>query len=147
MIQFYKNSRQSYWLPVIALSLLILNFVGCQSRQEPISTSTIVVQNYYWAKPGLVEEVYQQRLLASEIRAKFGHPVGRVLKLINQSDSMPDVMWECEYPNLEARELDAEKLSQNEEFKIVAEKMGTLINKFDRAIYSTKSSSLPTTSH
>jgi hypothetical protein len=126
--------------PVIALTLLcwltLLLVVACEKRDTTTSrTSKIVVQNYYWAKPGMEKAVYEQRLLASSVREKYGHPVGRVLRLISAADSLPDVIWECEYPGMKARKKDVDRLMNNEEFNRVANKMATLIEKFDRAVY------------
>jgi len=110
---------------------------GCNTSSERPSASTkkIIVQNYYWAKPGLAVDVYQQRLLASSVREKYGHPVGRILQNITENDSLPDVIWECEYSSLKAREKDVARLGKNEEFSRVAKKMGSLIEKFDRATF------------
>jgi hypothetical protein len=129
------KAMKNILLAISAFFILVFSF-GCEMPSDQMKGgSKIVVQNYYWAKPGLVEEVYQQRLLASAVRGKYGHPVGRVLRLTNKSDSLPDVIWECEYPGMKARGKDIERLSKNEEFSRVADKMGTLIVKFDRAIY------------
>jgi len=122
------------------LAALFLITIGCQPRSsEPALSNTILVQNYYWANEGMEEQVYQQRLLASSVRAKYGLPVGRVLKLQTLSDSLPNIIWECEYLDLEDREKDLQKFQENEElaiaFRKVSSKMGTLTRKFDRAIY------------
>jgi hypothetical protein len=123
---------------LLFLSSIIFIIVGC-SKSTNESVNKILVQNYYWANEGMEEQVYQQRLLASAVRSKYGLPVGRVLKLETKSDSLPNVIWQCEYANSAARELDLEKFQENEalatEFRKVSSKMGTLIRKFDRAIY------------
>lgn len=122
--------------PVLLIAIFLGLTSGCNmAAEETVLNTRIVVQNYYWAKPGMEEDVYQQRLLASHVRSKYGHPVGRVLRLTTKSDSLPDVIWECDYPNVKAREKDVERITHNEEFSKVADKMGTLLNKFDRAIY------------
>jgi hypothetical protein len=91
----------------------IFLLIGCFSFSALYSqeTNTIVVQNYYYPKPGKQEEVYQWRLHASEVRAKLGLPKGRVLKKIT-GDVLYAVAWECEYPSLEARESDVKVLDQ-----------------------------------
>ena len=112
-----------------ALLLFSLVFTWGYSQ----TSKPIVVQNYYYPKPGNEEAVYQWRLHASDVRAKLGLPVGRVLKK-NSGDALYQVVWECEYPSLEAREADVKKLDESVEFKKVQEHMTTLIQKFERAV-------------
>ena len=105
------------------------------------SGKRIVVENYYYARPGKAEEVYQWRLHASDVRAKLGLPKGRVLKRVSQpaggpdSTDLPDVVWECEYPSLAARNDDVERLGKRAEFEQVEKHMDTLIRRFERAIF------------
>jgi hypothetical protein len=61
--------------------------------------------------------------------------VGRVLRRQSDSETQPDVVWECEYESLEARQLDTEQLSRSVAFDEVMEHMGTLIDRFDRAVW------------
>ncbi len=94
----------------------------------------ILVQNHYFPKPGREKEVYQQRLLASEVRAKLGLPKGRVLKKV-KGDAAASVIWECEYPSMEARKQDASLLGEFAEFKEVQERMRTLLTRFEKSIW------------
>lgn len=101
----------------------------------------IVVQNYYYALPGKADEVYQWRLHASEVRAKLGLRIGRVLRRIDQQAStkdlptLPDVVWECDYPSQAARQKDVERLGRSSEFDEVERHMDTLLRKFDRVVF------------
>lgn len=97
----------------------------------------IIVMNQYWAKEGKIEEVYQHRLHASEVRKQLGLAVGRVLLNTSTDGEGPHVIWECEYPSKEAREKDTELLDESGQFDAVMEKMGTLIDKFQRTVYET----------
>jgi hypothetical protein len=110
--------------------LVFLAFTGWQ----PTPDGPIVVQNMYWAKPGLEAQVYQWRLHASDVRARLGLPRGRVLLRQEASDTLPDIIWECSYPSMEARSKDVAVTSQSPEFHQVEEHMDTLIRKFDRMV-------------
>jgi len=98
----------------------------------------IVVQNHYWAKEGFEKDVYNQRLYASFVRDSLGLAKGRVLKRISDKKNASHVIWECEYPNEEARKEDVRKLTASGAFEKVTTKMGTLIRKFDRIVYKVK---------
>jgi hypothetical protein len=101
----------------------------------------IVVQNYYYANPGQADEVYRWRLHASDVREKLGFPRGRVLRQggsrneTSGPNELPDVIWECEYPSIEARERDAKEVAAAPEFQAVQKHMGTLIRRFERGTY------------
>ena len=99
----------------------------------------IVVQNYYYAKPGQAAEVYQWRLHASDVRVKLGFLRGRVLRNLSPKKDQPDVIWECEYPSAEAREREAAAVGAAVEFQAVQNHMSTLIGRFDRGTYSVAS--------
>ncbi len=105
-------------------------------QPEAAGSKRIVVQNYYYAKPGKADEVFQWRLHASDVREKLGLPRGRVLRHVGEPErDKPDVVWECEYPDEAAREEDVRILSSKREFDDVMKHMGTLIQRFERAIY------------
>ena len=113
--------------------LLSLSSVSVDSMAQV--TGTILVQNLYFPKPGKEEEVYKWRLHASDVRSKLGLPKGRVLKKLSGTDG-PFVIWECEYPSLEAREKDITVLDKSEEFKQVQAHMSTLLDKFERSVFA-----------
>ena len=108
---------------------------------DPVQYSEIiVVHNAYYAKPGQAEAVYQWRCHASDVRAKLGFPRGRVLRRVDESGeqpegSRPDVIWECAYPSLSARERDVQAIEATPEFQAVMQHMRTLIRHFDRQIW------------
>lgn len=95
----------------------------------------IVEQTEYWAKPGLADEVYRQRLLACDVRVKLGLPRGRVLKRSEPSDTLPDVIWQVEYPNESARQHDLETRARSPEFEAVRTRMRTLYRRFERGFW------------
>lgn len=53
--------------------------IGLACNNSNAQETKIVVMNKYWAKEGKIEQVYNHRLFASEIRKKLGLAVGRVL--------------------------------------------------------------------
>ena len=118
----------------ITLLLLLVFFLGSKTA-ETQEDKSIIVQNYYWAKEGKVDEVYAHRLYASQVRDSLGLAVGRVLKRIETYGELSHVIWECEYSSEEARNEDVRKLTESGAFEKVTEKMGTLIDKFTRGVY------------
>jgi len=58
---------------------------------------------------------------------------------INPASDQPDVIWECEYPNAEAREREAAAVGVAPEFQVVQRHMSTLIRRFERGTYSVAS--------
>ena len=118
---------------------------GMHARIEAVPSTMIVVHNGYYAKPGQAEAVYQWRLHASDVRAQLGFPPGRVLRRIGDADDhhqavRPDVIWECTYPSLSARERDAKAIEATPEFRAVMQHMRTLIQHFDRQMWRVSSS-------
>ena len=101
------------------------------------SRPVLVVHNYYYAKPGMADSVYLTRLEASAIRRRAGLVVGIVLRRTSGPDSLPDVIWEAEYPDSGARARDVAVLDGNPEFDVVQARMGTLIRRFERSTWTT----------
>jgi hypothetical protein len=117
--------------------LIVLFFSVIVSAEEPQTAATgiIIVQNYYFAKPGMAEEVYSWRIHASDVREKLGLRRGRVLRRIGEANQQPDVIWECEYPDAASRDAELKVLENNAEFDAVVKHMGTLIDHFGRAAW------------
>ncbi len=107
----------------------------CKTYVFPNSSATIVVQNLYFPKVGKEQEVLETRQRASQVRAKLGLPVGRILLRTSESTSQPYIIWECEYLSLQSREDDVSKLDGSEEFTKVQQHMGTLLDRFDRSVW------------
>lgn len=135
------RSRGRLRLGVLVSLAVVLDFVvpvGLAGENTPTESALerpIVVRNAYWAKPGLEEEVYRHRLHASAVRASVGLPAGRVLQRLGGPDSAPDVVWECQYPSEAARAADVEALTASGVFEPVMERMGTLIERFERTVW------------
>lgn len=122
---------------VLAVLLLFASVIAFAGEPQTLSTGKIIVQNYYYAKPGKAEEVYRWRIHASEVREKLGLRRGRVLRRTGPSGQLPDVIWECEYPDMASREAEVKILDSNSEFDYVLKHMDTLIDRFDRGIWKT----------
>ena len=136
-----RNSGGSAIAKTDMKNLIFITILSCvltAHGKEAGPENTVLVQNYYWAKEGKVAEVYAHRLHASEVRESLGLAVGRVLRRIGEDSGQAHVIWECEYVDLEARREDLRKLEQFGVFEAVTAKMGTLIRKFDRAVYRIK---------
>ncbi|MCX6593111.1 MAG: hypothetical protein NTZ56_16460 [Acidobacteria bacterium] len=96
----------------------------------------IVVTNLYYPKPGQKDAVHRQRLLASSVRAKIGLDAGVVLKRLTASNILPEVLWWAEYPDQAARSTDVAASTASAEFEAVRQKMGTLLDHFERVVWA-----------
>ncbi len=115
---------------------LLVAGVGLAIGARPIRP-VLVVHNYYYAKPTLADSVYLTRLEASAIRRRAGLVVGSVLRRTGGPDSLPDVIWEAEYPDSTARAKDVAALSGNHEFEAIQARMERLIRRFERSTWTT----------
>ena len=131
---------------VLNLALVLtLSAAGDGGLKPPSTQRRIVVENYYYAKAGKADEVYQWRMHASDVRVRLGFARGRVLRRIvssdqtGQSKELPDVVWQCEYPSIEARQAEADAIATKPEFEEVQKHMSTLIRRFERVSYRVSS--------
>lgn len=126
------------WLPTLALSCLaLLTTGGSLGAQESVSEKTghLVVFNMYYANPGVANDVLQTRLYASVVRDRLGLPRGRVLRRINDSDELPDVLWECEFADVAAHDRDMDARAASDAFEGVRDRMRKLIRRFERTLW------------
>jgi len=79
--------------------------------------------------------VYHAESDSSEVRAQLGFSRGRVLRRLGDSGTQPEVIWECTYPDLAAREREVQAVEATAEFQAVMQHMRTLICRFDRQIW------------
>ncbi len=124
-----KQARRFKWRVPIASALLFLAASPASADEQ------IVVQNLYYPKPGLEQEVLKTRLQASQVRRELGLEVGRVLLRSNDVDGHAYVIWECDYPSLEARAKDATAAEGAPAFRAVQEKMRGLLARFERVVW------------
>ena len=95
----------------------------------------IVVQNHYFAAPGKRDAVIATRREASACRVRLGLPEGRVLVLARGSETAPDAIWECEFPDIAAWEADLEVLAASEEFTAIRKTQSSQLRHFERCAY------------
>jgi hypothetical protein len=112
---------------------LMISMAGGQTT--PKATGTIVEQNGYFALPGKAEEVYQWRIHACDVLEKLGLPRGRVIRRQGDSDTLPDVLWQMEYPDEAAHQRNLKIRLESSEFTAVREHMKALIRKADLGIW------------
>jgi len=125
-----KHTRLLQIAAALIGSFCALTLATVADAAEPI-----VVQNLYYPKPGLEADVLRTRLEASAVRRKLGLQVGRVLSRTNPTTGEPYVIWECDYPSLEAREKDAAAAENAPEFKAVQARMSPLLARFERSVW------------
>jgi hypothetical protein len=137
--------RLALLIPLVVLaawSCPVIDARTLSGAPATVAGKAIVVQNFYYALPGKADEVYRWRLHASEVRTRLGLAIGRVLRRTPASGAdaedaeLPDVVWECEYPNAKAREADLARLDGSREFDPVEAHMQTLIRRFRRAVFT-----------
>jgi hypothetical protein len=98
-------------------------------------TGMIIEQTSYFALPGKADDVYQLRLHACDVLEKLGLPRGHVLRRQGKSDTLPDVMWQVEYPDEAAHQRNLKIRLESAEFSAVRDQMKTLISHGDLGIW------------
>lgn len=96
---------------------------------------TVIVQNWYFIRAGVEDEAFGVRLDASRVRCAADRPVGRILSPVAPSEGTPTFIWECDYPDMSAREADAAWADASPEFSAVRERMGKLLGRFERITF------------
>lgn len=91
------------------------------------------MQVFYYAKPGKADEVLSHRQHVSDVLEKLGLPRGRVMRRLGGSDEEPDVMWECEFPNVAARDQFLKVAAASSKFLEARKYMTTLVSKAERS--------------
>jgi Tol biopolymer transport system component len=95
----------------------------------------IIERTEYWALPGKADEVYRWRLHACDVREKLGLPRGQVFRRQGDSATLPDVVWQVEYPDEAARAHDFQVREASAEFRAVREHMDSLRRRFERGFW------------
>jgi len=96
----------------------------------------LVVQNWYFIRPGSEEEALTVRRNASQVRREADRPVGRILLPAAFAAGIPTFIWECDYSDRAAREMDAAWADASPEFSAVRERMGRLLERFERITFT-----------
>ncbi|HSF19276.1 MAG TPA: hypothetical protein VLK65_27370 [Vicinamibacteria bacterium] len=117
--------------PIAVFCLLL----GLASSVAASNAPRVVVLNLYYAKQGSEEDVLETRLEASRVRGRLGLPRGRVLRRIQGPDSLPEVIWECEFEDVSAHDRDMDARAASHDFEAVRTRMGTLLERFERSLW------------
>lgn len=96
---------------------------------------TIVSYNFYYARSGNAAAVLEQRLRASDVRAKLGLPRGRTISRIEGDAGLPDVIWRLEFADMESQDADMEARAASPEFEAIRHGMRQLYRRFERPLY------------
>jgi hypothetical protein len=104
-------------------------------QTAPKAAGTIVEQAGYYALPGKAEEVYQVRIQACDVLEKLGLPRGHVLRRQGPSDTLPDVMWQIEFPDDAARQRNLKIRLDSPEFAAVRDRMKTLTTRGELGVW------------
>ena len=96
---------------------------------------TIVERTHYYAKPGRAADVLAIRRRACAIRRAIGLAAGRVFVRVDAgAGRVPDVTWECAFPDRTAHQADLDARAASPDFEAVRKTMGAAIDGFDRVI-------------
>lgn len=102
--------------------------------------ASVTVLNAYHPLAGNHHRVLAQRVHASEVRQALGHPAGRTLSRVSplepgEDGTLPQVLWQMNYPDLPARSSDFEAVTAAAEFQEVTRTMRGLLSRFGRGIW------------
>src|SRR5262245_679256 len=104
----------------------------------PTNATMIVERTHYFAKPGLAAEVLDVRRKASAVRLSIGLPAGEIfVKHPGGDGSEPDVVWQCTFTNVAARDADLGARAASAEFENVRVRMRKLYTRFERQVFAT----------
>jgi hypothetical protein len=117
----------------IACSAAVLG----QNTTTPAGAIKVVERTHYYAKPGLVAEVLEQRRKASAVRVSIGLPAGEIfVKHPGGDGSEPDVAWQCTFADVAARDADLAARAASAEFASVRVQMRKLYARFERQVFA-----------
>jgi hypothetical protein len=106
----------------------------------PTGAIRIVERTQYYAKPGLAAEVLDIRRKASAVRVSIGLPAGEILiKHPGGDGSEPDVVWQCTFADLAARDADLGGRGERGEGGGGRVQMRKLYARFERQVFATAS--------
>src|SRR5215470_5526187 len=108
-----------------------------EGTKIPDGTLRIVERTQYYAKPGLAAEVLDIRQKASAVRLSIGLPAGEILvKHPGGDGTEPDVVWQCIFAGVAAREADLAARAASPEFESVRVQMRQLYARFERQVFA-----------
>lgn len=93
----------------------------------------IVETTHYYALPGRVDAVLEQRRRATDVRIKLGLLPGRILRKLEGAG--PDIRWECSFETRADYDADMAVRAASAEFATARQAMHTLIERFERHLH------------
>lgn len=95
----------------------------------------LIERTHYFAKPGRAEAVLAIRRQACAVRLSIGLRSGRVfVRAEGSTGRVPDVTWECDYPDKASHAADLAARAASPAFEAVRKEMGANIDAFDRVV-------------
>jgi hypothetical protein len=95
----------------------------------------ILVQQRYFARPGLRANVIETRLEASQRLLDLGVPAGELWVPARDDPGLPDVIWNCVYPSMDERERIRALQESDPTFHGIRTRQGTQVQQFMREHY------------
>ncbi len=95
----------------------------------------ILVQQRYFARPGLREKVLATRLEASRRLLELGVPAGELWVPARDDPGVPDIIWNCTYPSMDERERIQVLQESDQTFAGIRTRQGTQVQQFMREHY------------
>jgi len=103
----------------------------------PSGAVRIVERTQYYAKAGLAAEVLDIRRKASDVRVSIGLLAGEILvKHPGGDGSEPDVVWQCTFADLAARDANLAARAVSTEFESVRVQMRKLYARFEQQVFA-----------
>ena len=90
---------------------------------------------YYPRDESVLAEVLATRLRATDVRQGIGIPRGRVFTRASGGPDLPDVMWDCPFPDAGAHEDDMRARAASADFEACRVVMRNRTRRFERVIY------------
>ncbi len=95
----------------------------------------VVVFNMYFANPGKAAEVLATRREATRVRLALGLPAGRILRLVEGTQRLPGILWECDFESTAAHDEDMAGRGASPDFVTVRKRMAGLLTRFQRTVW------------
>lgn len=95
----------------------------------------ITERTHYFAKPGLAEAVLAIRRQANAVRRELGLASGRIYtRGAADGTGVPDVIWECDFPDEAAQAADLSARARSEAFAAIRAEMTRHLSRFERHV-------------
>jgi hypothetical protein len=100
-----------------------------------LSTVTVIVQNRYFVHPGHHDEAIEIHRRVNTVRRDAGRPRGRILLPVEIGPEVPNLIWECEYADLDALNDDITWADSTPESTEVHGQLADITDRFERLVF------------